>query len=328
VQDLARAVPDEGGRRLTMAEQTSPTTPAGTTPEPKDTEPPAPASPTQVETVTLLLLGLLWLGTTLWTAHRTIAGSGDTAAATAALTLPVVVTAALLAGTTAALAVSGLAFLGPRGIASRALVGAAAGALCGGVAGALILAGYGHGPSIGVLAATVVAAGLVGGVSSALSRTVHAAGVTGTLCVFLLGVGINVFQSPLKSLLGAGTTPQSQLDAATRLSVSGAVLTGLAAGLVSYFYLRRDRSLTWPAFALAGAFPGLLLLAADGITAIGGSALFSAVGSLSPDDNTTLAFLSGARLNEGLTVGFLGTIVAMIAVGRTLRRPDDSESIA
>lgn len=289
-----------------------------------------PTGPSATEMVLLLLLGLVWLAATLWTARTAIANnSGDPAAAasTAALALPDVVTAALLAGTAAALAVAGLAFASPESIARRTLVGAAAGAICGGVAGGLILFGYGNGPSIGVLAGTVVAAGLVGGASAVLRRAVHAAAVTGVLTVFLAGVAINVFEHPLKSLLGAGTSVASQAGAANQLSILSAVGSGAVAGLVAYFYLRRRRDLRWPAFALAGAFPGLLLLAAEAITTVGGSGLFAAVDQLSTADQATLNYVDGARLDQALTVTFIGAVVAMIAVGRTMRRVEDDEDL-
>jgi hypothetical protein len=311
------------------------------------------AGPRLAETLGLLLLSLVWLAATLWTAYVVIAANAadpTVVAGTAALALPVVVAATLLAGAAAGLAACALPVVAPTGESGplatrlfarippaaraplrRLLFGAAAGALCGAVAGGLIRYGYGGGPAVGTLAGTVVAAGLLGGASAVLRRVVLAAAVTASLGVFLLGVVISRFQSPLKSVLGAGATLASQANAATWLAVTTALISGVLAGLVGYAALRYRRpevsGLRWLTVAGAGAFPGLLLLVAEAVTAVGGSRLFSVVQRLSPVDRATLSYLAGSRLNQALVVAFVGAITAMIAIGRTLPRADDGDDV-
>ncbi len=308
-----------------------------------------------IDTGVLLLLGLLWLAATLWTAHATIASNAaDPAvvASAAALALPVVVTASLLAGAAAGLAATGLRLAraevatgereeragaspaartkgqhGRSAALRRGLVGAGAGAACAVPVAGLILLTYGGGSSLTTLAATVGVAAVIGGGAAALRRPVLAAGITSTLCVFLTGVLASAFQSPLKSLFGAGDTLASQADAASWLSATTAAASGLVAGVIAYLYLRRrGPGLRWPGYPIAGATPGLMLLVAEGLTLLGGSRLFDVVSRLSENDRATLAYLDGARINQALTVGFIGAIVAMIGVGRTMRRPVEEDA--
>ena len=72
---------------------------------------------------------------------------------------------------------------------------------------------------------------------------------------------------------------------------------------------------------LAGALPGLLALVAEGLTRIGGGPLLRAVAGLSVDNAWINDYLDDARINSILVVGFVGAVVATIAVGITMRRP-------
>jgi hypothetical protein len=79
---------------------------------------------------------------------------------------------------------------------------------------------------------------------------------------------------------------------------------------------------SWPWYLLAGALPGLVLLIGYVVTRIGGAALLQLVSDFSPGDRFVVGYGNNARLSNALVVGFVGGIVAMIAVGRTLRRPE------
>ncbi len=303
----------------------------------------------------LLLLALIWLAAKMWTTHTSVSGrdiTADVAIASLALNLPDVVGASVLAGAAAGLVAAGRRWRSNASFLSqasrntvtpttadfdgdptqshkapglrRALTGLTAGILPGLAAAGAILAAYGMRPSIGVLAATVGVAAALGGAAAAMPPPAFAAGIAATISVYALGAVVNNFQSPLKSLLGAGSTPQSQLTAANLLSFATAVVAGLVAGLVAYIYLRRRvTGRRWPAFLLAGALPGLLLLLAEALTRYGGAPLLDVVRGLSAGDRTTVDYLEATRLNQALVVGFVGGIVATIAVGRTLRRPTD-----
>ncbi len=292
----------------------------------------------------LLVLGLIWLIAKMWTTHLSVVGrdiTADVAIASLALNLPDVVAASVLAGAAAGLVATARTWRRglseresdrpPSGAAAgvrRALTGLAAGMLPGLAAAGAILAAYGLRPSIGVLAATVGVAAALGGAAAAIPPPAFAAGIAATISVYGLGAVVNNFQSPLKSLLGAGSTPESQLTAANLLSFATAVVAGLVAGLVSFIYLRRRVSRRrWPAYLLAGAMPGLLLLLAEALTRYGGAPLLDVVRDLSAGDRTTVDYLEATRLNQALVVGFVGGIVATIAVGRTLRRPTDDPTI-
>jgi iron complex transport system permease protein len=100
------------------------------------------------------------------------------------------------------------------------------------------------------------------------------------------------------------------------------VLSGLAAGIVAYRVLRRDRGdgreFGWPWYALAGAGPGLVLVLAEGLTRTAGARVVDLAGQVSVLEQTVQNLLSGSRLNGGLIVLFVGAITATIAFGRTL----------
>jgi len=318
-----------------LAEETSPTPPdAETRREPDgaaddqdDVDDAEPGSARPLATGFLFLLGLLWLSATMWTAHAAIVGSAvdvGVLIGTTALALPSVIAASLFAGAAAGLAGSVRFALGA-GRLRRGVVGVGAGALTGLAAGGAILFAYGVRPSVAVLAITVGAAGAIAGAAALVNPPTLAAGLAATLGVFVVGVVINYFQSPLKSIFGAGDSVPSQVDAARTLSFSAAVLSGVVAGMIAFLYRRRrDTGTRWPAYLLAGGMPGLLFLFAEALTLVGGARLLDLLGEQSQSDLATVQYLDTARLNQALVVGFVGAIVATIAVGRTLRRPDPS----
>jgi hypothetical protein len=278
---------------------------------------------------TLLLLSALWLAATMWSAYATIAGNaldGPAAVSSAALVLPSICAATLLAGAAAGLFVS--AWRAHRtgfavGVVRRLLLGAAAGAVCGVIAGGLILFGYGVGSSVLILAGTVAVAGLVGGAGAALPNDPLYAGIAATLAVSVTGVVLNLFQAPLKTAFGAGDTVASRLQAADLFSYTHGVVSGLVGGIVAYLFLRHSGLRRWTLYLLAGAIPGLLALLAEGFTQVGGARLMHVVSGFSEVDRAGLVYLANARLTHALIVLFVGGIIATIAFGRTLNRPAD-----
>jgi len=294
----------------------------------------APVAPSGIEIAVLFVLSLLWLAATLRLADSlllTNASDGSQLASAVSLALPTVVYASLLAGAAAGL-VAGLlrwveTALTPKGaLLRRIIVGLVAGLILGAVTVVTILLRYGGHSAIVVLAITVGAAALVGGVAAAVPRAILAAGVTGTLELFFIGVLVGYFQAPLKSFFGATSDPASQVSAATWLAVATAITQGVVVGLSAYFSLRRRLDQPrWPAFAIAGVFPGVLLLVGLVLSLIGGSGLSNIGGELSDADRLVRDVVNGAGLNQALTVAFVGTIVAMILYGRTLRSVEDDE---
>jgi hypothetical protein len=107
------------------------------------------------------------------------------------------------------------------------------------------------------------------------------------------------------------------VSAAGWYSLTQSLLSGLAAGLVVFFVLRRD-GLHWPWYAVAGAGPGLLLVVGEGLTRTAGARVLELAGKVSELELTVQQMLSGSRLNSGLIVLFVGAITAVIAIGRTL----------
>ncbi|GIH11986.1 hypothetical protein [Rugosimonospora africana] len=293
---------------------------------PEDAEHPAG----QRSTVVLLTLGLIWLAAYLWAAHASIVGAGQDeliAVFDAALALPGVVAATMLAGATAG--VTALGWVRPRlstpGGWAASVIALVSGLVIGGLASGMILLGYGHRSSIMVLAWAVLAAGAVGGIiGSVRPREMISAGLAATIVAFLLGFVLNYKQDALLDLFGAGNSVQSRADALNRLTPTESLLAGVLAGIVAFLYLRRSGTglQFWPRFLAhlaGGATPGIILLLAEVVTRLGGGQLFGAAGSDSAIDQAAIAYSSGSRLNHGLIVLFTGAFVALIAFGVTVR---------
>lgn len=287
----------------------------------------SPARPTG--TLVLLVLALIWLGGYLWSANESIDNADSdplVAVITAALALPGMIGATMLAGAAAAVAL--LAALAARWSPRTwraAGSAAAAGLVVGALAGGLVLIGYGERSSILVLAGTVLVAGTIGGLLGSLRpRAMTAAGLVATLVAFFIGFALDYKQERLLKLFGAGSSVKSQVDALTLLTLAQSVVAGLIAGVVAYHYLRRTGpGQRFPAYFAAGAMPGVFLLLAELVTWIGGRQLLGAAGSASSLDRAFLDYAGSTRLNHGLAVLFVGGITAMVAFGRTLgpRRP-------
>jgi hypothetical protein len=278
----------------------------------------------------LAVLATAWLLAMLSSARQAVGrtpGAGDLAVTQAALALPAVITASLLAGTAVGLAAVYLA--GRRvpavmsGPVPRFGVAGGAGAALGLAVATPIAFGYGGLPSILVLAGTVTAAATLGGLLAGVRfGTVVAAGVSGALGVFLVGFVLGVFDSSLLDLFGSGDTTASQVAANAWVALTASLVAGLVAGVLGYTYLRRyGGALRWPAYLVAGAMPGLLILVAEAVTRLGGAQLFRLAGAVSADDHAVLRYLNAARFNRALIVLFIGALVAIFLFGRTLRPP-------
>jgi hypothetical protein len=295
--------------------------------------PAAPEPPAEPEPIPdrpgngfLLALGLIWLGTRLWSAHANIrdAGTGVGRLIVAAYQLPDVIAASTLAG--AACGVAAVTWRTNRrpdlGRWAGVLVGTLAGLTTGLLVGAVVVLGYGnHRPDL-VLAVSVLAACTIGGaVVALLPVRVMAAGVAATLGAFVVGVALNVFQNHIVDLFGPGNTAQSHLAAANRAALAESVLGGLVAGLIAFVHLRRrggDRRFL--AYLGAGATPGVLILLAEVVTRVGGAQLLDLARKISPADQTAVDYFGSARINHALVVLFTAMIVALLAFGRTLPR--------
>jgi hypothetical protein len=272
----------------------------------------------------LAVLALAWLGATLWVLQREISTSvtDAVAIASAAISLPTVVSAALVAGTASGLAAVDLVDK-RRGQATARWVGTIVASLLVGVLAAVaVVAGYG-GAASGVLAGTIAAAAVVGGaVAGIRPAPVVGAIVTAALAVFVVVFLLNVFHDPLISLFG-GESAASVGAARDWVAFLSALACGLAAGLVAFACLRgaarRGLTLRWPAYMLAGGGVGLLLLVTEVITRIGGAQILGLVSSLSAADRAFRSSADSSRLRFALLVLFIGALGCTIAFGRTLK---------
>jgi hypothetical protein len=263
------------------------------------TEAPATGSGTGRE----LFLGLLWLGTSMWTAHATINGTGADASGAfgaAAAALPGVVAATILTGATIGHAAASRF----RGMGGRLVAGLALGMIFGAASAAGIRFGYGEQPSINVLALTVGTASILGGVLAVLPDAVLESGLWATSWVFFCGVIFGVLQPQLTKLLSGDS-----------LTLAESVVTGLLAGYFALQWLRNEK--TWLIFPLAGTLPGLVLLATEGLLRLGGAGLVRLVNGYSPKQDAVVQLTDAARLKHGLIVLVAGiAVTAVIGAAR------------
>ena len=270
------------------------------------------------------LLAMVWLVIDLGIAYKTVQ-QGVLADTQVALIIPSIVAAALVAG--AALGVLAIGWLADRfgGIeraVPRVLAGLVGGAVVAVVTVAGMLIAYHVGTSVVSVAITVAVAGLGGGALAAVRPTATiAAGLAGSLAYTVVSVIEAFFRDSLLRLFGAGTNTVAAYAAAeNRLSLVVSLLTGIIAGATAFMFLRRSGlTLPWPAYLVAGAVPGALLLVADAVAWIGAIQLRRAIGALSEFDRISLSMLQPAKTNSEMIVFFVGTVTAVILVGRTMR---------
>jgi hypothetical protein len=324
-------------RARSAAAGPAPDAPAsGRAPEPEPEPAPAPdaeggRAPTRA--APLAVLALAWLIAMLWVAHSSISSDvGAVALATAASSLPAVVSAAIVAGAAAALVAAGL--VGLVGRATGALAGRVgirfaasvlAGVVTGLAAGSAFIAVSGSDPARMAIGATLAAGATIGAaIAGARPGPIPAAAVAAALAVFATGFTLSLFKGPVQAFYGAGEDEASQLSAAGWFAATAAVASGVAAGLTAYRFLggaRRVPELRWPAYLVAGAGPGFLLLVTEAVIRTGGAKLLGLVREISDADRILHAWAGGSRINNGLVVLFVGALVAIIAFGRTLDPP-------
>jgi hypothetical protein len=263
---------------------------------------PATSSGTRRE----FFLAVLWLGTSMWTAHATINGAGSDgsgAFGAAAEALPGIVGATVLTGATIGQAAASRF----HHAAMRLPAGLAVGAIFGVVAAAGIRFGYGDADSITVLAVTVGAASVLGGALAFLPDAVLEAGLWATSWVFFCGVIFGVLQPQLEKALKGDS-----------LTLAQSAVTGLLCGYFALQWLRNEK--TWIVFPLAGALPGLVLLATEGLTRAGGASLVAIVNGFSPKQESLVQLTDAARVRHALIVLIGGVAVtALVGVVRSRR---------
>jgi hypothetical protein len=270
------------------------------------------------------LLAVVWLVIDLGIAYKTVR-AGVLADTQVALIISSITAAALVAGAAVGvLAVGRLAgrFGGIERAVARVLAGAAAGAAVAVIAVAGMLIAYHAGSAVPAVAITVAVAAIGGGALAAIRPTATiAAGLAGSLAYTVVSVIEAFFRDSLLRLFGAGTnTVAAYASAENRLSLVVSLLTGVIAGATAFLFLRRSGlTLPWPAYLVAGAVPGALLLIADGVAWVGAIQLRQAIGAISEFDRISLSMLQPAKINSEMIVFFVGTVTAMILVGRTLR---------
>jgi iron complex transport system permease protein len=273
-------------------------------------------------------VGLLWLAAMLFSARATITGNADaeTEVVSTAYALPGAVSASLVTGAAVGLTVLTLVTRNGRaqGTTARFAISTGAGLVIGALGAMSIITINTEGWVYSVVGGTIAAAATIGGALAGFRapRIISAIG-WGSIAVFLVGFVLNFLQAPLLDAFGAGSTSASQTTAAGWFSFTQSVLSGLAAGLVPYFYLRRiakrgDEHFRPPAYGIAGAGPGVLLVLTEGLARTAGSRVLNLAGKVSELETTVQTMLGGARLNNALIVLFVGAISAVIAIGRTL----------
>ncbi|WP_247662271.1 hypothetical protein [Micromonospora sp. U21] len=302
---------------------------------------PAPAPGAGV----LALLALGWLAAMLWSTREAIASSaaGVTAISLSAFALPGVISAALVAGAAVALACGNLLSRRYGDWSTLRFFGAIGAGMLVGLAAALAInLTYFDTSTTNVIAGTTAAAAIIGG-AVAGARTAPAVGAVtaAALGTLVFVVAFSRARDPLFDLFGAGDSQESLVNAAKWVSRTESLVAGLLAGLLAFGYLswarrravRRDPdtpALRWPAYLLAGAGPGLLLLLAEVIIRIGGRSLLDLAGALSEADAVAQTSLGTSRVDNGIWLLFVGALTALIAFGRTLgpARSDDDEPVA
>jgi hypothetical protein len=173
-----------------------------------------------------------------------------------------------------------------------------------------------------VVGGTIAAAATIGGALGGFRvPRVVAAICWGGIAVFAVGFLINYL--PVYHLFASGDSA-SRVGGASWFGFLQALVSGLAAGVVSFMSLRRARrridgtDVRWPLYAVAGAGPGLLLILAEGLARTGGARVIDLAGQVSELERSVQTTLSASRLNSALITFFVGALTAIILIGRTL----------
>ncbi|MEV2240094.1 hypothetical protein [Micromonospora sp. NPDC049891] len=298
-----------------------------------DTGQPAPA-PTA-----LALLATGWLAAMLWSTREAIssATAGVTAVSLSAFALPGVISAALVAGAAVGLAVGEPVARRTERVTLRFAVAVGAGLLVGLLAALAIDLTYAGDVTTRTIAGTTAAAAVIGGaLAGARNGAVVGAVVAAALGTLVFVVAFSVARDPLFDLFGAGDSQQSLVNAASWVSRTESLLAGLIAGGLAFGYLTWARRRAardgggagprWPAYLVAGAGPGLLLLLTEVIIRIGGRSLIDLAAALSEADAVAQTSLGTSRVDNAIWVLFVGALTAVVSFGRTLGSPADDEA--
>jgi hypothetical protein len=262
-------------------------------------------------TKTELFLGLLWLGITVFTAYASLHGTPVmTGAFGAALdAMPDVISSSLITAASIAAAASsryGSAF-------KRLLMGLLAGAGFGVVTAIGVRWAYGEGTSVMTLCITVAAACILGGAFAMLPGGVLDSSLWAMTWVLFVGLILPVLKPSLLTVLGGGpaATEAGQATAETRFLLLQPIVAGLLAAMHSVRWMRKDDpSLFW--YPIAGALPGVYLLATESLGHIGGKVL-----AATPDGAAGEAlFTDAAKLKYALTVLAVGGLLALLIGAR------------
>lgn len=258
---------------------------------------------------------------------------GDSSLVLAAVALPRVVQASLVAG--AAVGLWSTLALGRRKPwadqgAGRWAVSTAAGLLTGTLASGAVLLAYGMSArAVGVVAIAVGVAGALGGALGAIRPArILAAGLSAALAVFIFLNSMALFSTPLLEAFGSGETAADRYAANGLLAGTIALVAGLIAGIVAYWRIRRAGARSgdtpkWPVYLAAGAASGVLLIVAEFCTRLGVSQLLSLASGDITGDEWFQSISAASRLNTGLVVLFVGAITTIVAYGRTLPKAAD-----
>lgn len=269
----------------------------------------------------LAFAAVAWLVLVLAALRKSlIPDSGDLALATAATALLQLTLAGMVAGGAMGVWASGQVTRFP-----RAVVTVAAGLLTGVLASVAVL--FVRGMPTGAIWVLALALGLAGAIGGGLSairpQGIVYAGVLATLVSLVLFNVLQLNSSWLLKVFGADGTDAGNQAAGGYLAFTQALVVGLIGGYLAYRLVRRTAPSTvrWPFYLLAGGIPGLLWIVGDVITRIGVARLLTLASADPNGDRQIMASLGASRINTGLMLFFIGGLTAMIAFGRTLKKP-------
>ncbi|MBB5870225.1 F0F1-type ATP synthase assembly protein I [Allocatelliglobosispora scoriae] len=265
----------------------------------------------------LAFAAIAWLAVTLWSTRAGLADDADESVALneAALRLPSVVQASLLAGAAVGYAIAGRLSTTSRRAVGGLIVGLLIGVLA---SGAVLLAHGMPARAAGVAAVCVGLGGAVGGALGSLRPTeLIGAALPAAIAVTGVDFVLNLLRSSIIGIFGDATTQAEIVSRDGLFLGSKALLVGLVAGTIAYALLRRT-SVKWPVYVAAGGGAGIIIGLSELLTRTVGAQIFSLASDVSDADRTVQAWVGGARLNHALVVLFVGALLAMILHGRTL----------
>ena len=268
----------------------------------------------------MVVVALALLALTLWSTYSVIANAASEFLITtlAALVLPSILLATILAGGAAGILAVGL--LPWRPLLSGAAGGLAVGLLA--MAGTLVA--YHHGPAVPYVAAVVAVdrgARRRGGRVPSPGRR-QRAGIAGGVAATALGLVVAYFQNDLVDLFGNQETVGTMAEAASRLQldhVRRQRRPGRCRGL--RLPAPHGLALPWPCTPPPARAAGVLTLVATLLGWLGRLPLTEIVEDYSEFDAQIIYSRLPEQINHGMIVLFAGAFAAMILVGRTMRRP-------